>query len=74
MMMRVYGIALAREEYGILTASDGGIEFMSMGEIASKVCALPCDLEMPQMSGKETNRPFPDALSIDPSDRIQRRL
>ena len=53
MMMRVYGIALAREEYGILTASDGGIEFMSMGEIASKVCELPCDLEMPQMSGKE---------------------
>ncbi len=30
-----------------------GIEFMSMGEVASKVCALLCDLEMPQMSGKE---------------------
>ncbi len=45
-------LALAREECGILTASDGhtAIEFMSMGEVASKVCALLCDLEMPQMS------------------------
>ena len=48
-------LALAREECGILTASDGhtAIEFMSMGEVASKVCALLCDLEMPQMSGRE---------------------
>ena len=29
------------------------IEFMSTGEVASKVCALLCDLEMPQMSWKE---------------------
>ena len=69
-------LALAREECGILTASDGhtAIEFMSTGEVASKVCALLCDLEMPQMSGKVAHRPFPDALSIDPSDCIQRRL
>jgi FixJ family two-component response regulator len=26
---------------------------MSTGEVASKVCALLCDLEMPQMGGKE---------------------
>ena len=48
-------LALAREGYGILTASEGhaAIELMSAAEVASKVCALLCDLEMPQMSGKE---------------------
>ena len=48
-------LALAREGYGILTASDGhtAIELMSTGEVASKVCTLLCDLEMPQMSGKQ---------------------
>jgi DNA-binding NtrC family response regulator len=48
-------LALAREGYGILTASDGhtAIELMSMADAASKVCALLCDLEMPEMSGKQ---------------------
>jgi two-component system, response regulator FlrC len=48
-------LVLAREGYGILTASDGhtAIELMSSGEIAQKVCALLCDLEMPNVNGKE---------------------
>jgi FixJ family two-component response regulator len=38
-----------------LTASDGrtAIELMSMGDVASQVCALLCDLEMPQVNGRE---------------------
>jgi CheY-like chemotaxis protein len=48
-------LALAREGYRILTASDGhtAIELMSTEEVASTVCTVLCDLEMPQMSGKE---------------------
>ncbi len=48
-------LALAREGYQILTASDGhtAIELMSMGDIASKVRTVLCDLEMPNMTGKE---------------------
>jgi two-component system cell cycle sensor histidine kinase/response regulator CckA len=48
-------LALAREGYRILTASDGhtAIELMSTREIASTVCAVLCDLEMPHMSGKQ---------------------
>jgi len=48
-------LVLAREGYGILTASDGqtAIEIMSDGDLASKVCALLCDLEMPNVNGKE---------------------
>ena len=48
-------LVLAREGYGILTASDGhtAIELMSDGNTAAKVCALLCDLEMPHVSGKE---------------------
>lgn len=48
-------LALAREGYRILTASDGytAVELMSMKDIATNVCALLCDLEMPNMSGKE---------------------
>jgi len=47
-------LVLAREGYGVLTASDGhtAIELMSTSE-AGKVCALLCDLEMPNVSGKE---------------------
>ena len=48
-------LALAREGYGILTASDGhtAIELMYTEDTAQKVCALLCDLEMPDVSGKE---------------------
>jgi FixJ family two-component response regulator len=48
-------LVLAREGYGILTASDGhtAIELMSDGDTAVKICALLCDLEMPHVSGKE---------------------
>jgi FixJ family two-component response regulator len=48
-------LVLAREGYGVLTASDGhtAIELMSNLEAAGKVCALLCDLEMPNVSGKE---------------------
>ena len=48
-------LVLAREGYGILTASDGhtAIELMSTEDVASKVCALLCDLEMPHVNGKE---------------------
>jgi two-component system cell cycle sensor histidine kinase/response regulator CckA len=48
-------LALAREGYRILTASDGqtAIELMSTGDVASNVCTLLCDLEMPHMSGKQ---------------------
>lgn len=48
-------LALAREGYGILTASDGptAIELMYTGDAAQKVCVLLCDLEMPDVSGKE---------------------
>jgi len=48
-------LALAREGYGILTASDGhtAIELMYTEDAAQKVCALLCDLEMPDVSGKE---------------------
>lgn len=48
-------LALSREGYGILTASDGhtAIELMSTGDIAFKVCALLCDLQMPHMGGRE---------------------
>ena len=48
-------LVLAREGYGILTASDGhtAIELMSMADTSGKVCALLCDLEMPNVNGKE---------------------
>ena len=48
-------LVLAREGYGILTASDGltALELMANGDSAEKVCTLLCDLEMPNMSGKE---------------------
>jgi FixJ family two-component response regulator len=48
-------LALAREGYGILTASDGqtAIELMSMADVAAKVGVLLCDLEMPNMSGMQ---------------------
>ena len=48
-------LALIREGYGILTESDGrkAIELMSRGDAAENVCALLCDLEMPNVSGKE---------------------
>jgi CheY-like chemotaxis protein len=48
-------LVLAREGYEILTAPDGhaAIQLMSIHEVALKVCALLCDLEMPQMGGKE---------------------
>ena len=48
-------LVLAREGYGILTASDGltAIELMSSADVAAKVCALLCDLEMPNVNGRE---------------------
>lgn len=48
-------LVLSREGYGILTASDGqtAIELMSTDEGAGKVCVLLCDLEMPNVGGKE---------------------
>jgi FixJ family two-component response regulator len=48
-------LVLAREGYGVLTASDGltAIELMSTLDVAGKVCALLCDLEMPNVSGRE---------------------
>lgn len=48
-------LVLAREGYGTLTAPDGhtAIEIMSERDIASKVIALLCDLEMPNVNGKE---------------------
>jgi two-component system, response regulator YesN len=46
-------LVLAREGYGILTASDGMIamQLMESGDSAAKVCTLLCDLEMPNMGG-----------------------
>lgn len=48
-------LVLAREGYGTLTASDGQIamQLMATGDTATEVCALLCDLEMPNVSGKE---------------------
>lgn len=48
-------LALAREGYEVLTASDGhtAIELMQTGDTPQKVCALLCDLEMPDVSGRE---------------------
>lgn len=48
-------LVLAREGYGILTASDGrkAIELMSAADTSGKVCALLCDLEMPNGNGKD---------------------
>lgn len=48
-------LVLAREGYGVLTASDGqtAIELMASGDSSAKVCTLLCDLEMPNVGGKE---------------------
>lgn len=48
-------LVLAREGYGTLTASDGhmAMQLMAIGDTATTVCALVCDLEMPHVSGKE---------------------
>lgn len=48
-------LALAREGYRILTATDGhtAMELMAVAEHADEVCALICDLDMPKMDGKE---------------------
>jgi CheY-like chemotaxis protein len=53
-------LVLAREGYGILTASDGrtAIELMSVGDVASQLCTLLCDLEMPQLNGREVINHF----------------
>jgi DNA-binding NtrC family response regulator len=59
-------LVLAREGYGILTASDGkiAIELMATGDSAAKVCTLLCDLQMPNMGGKALiehfRKHFPD--------------
>ena len=63
-------LVLAREGYGILTASDGrtAMELMATADTAAKVCALICDLEMPNMGGKELidrfRKQFPDVPII----------
>ena len=53
-------LVLAREGYGILTASDGltAMALMASGDSAAKVCTLLCDLEMPNMDGKELVNSF----------------
>jgi len=53
-------LVLAREGYGILTASDGhtAIELMASSESAAKVCTLVCDLEMPNVCGRELIQHF----------------
>jgi FixJ family two-component response regulator len=59
-------LVLAREGYGILTASDGrtAIDLMATDESAGKVCVILCDLEMPNLGGKALighfRRQFPD--------------
>lgn len=59
-------LVLAREGYGILTASDGktAIELMATGDSAAQVCTLLCDLQMPNMGGKALieyfRKHFPD--------------
>ena len=48
-------LVLAREGYHVLTASDGktALDLMATHTLADKVSALLCDLEMPNMDGKE---------------------
>lgn len=48
-------IVLTRAGYEVLTAADGdeAIEMMSRADIAARVNALLCDLEMPNRSGSE---------------------
>ena len=48
-------LALSRDGFETLTASDGhtAIELMSRGDVAPKVCVLLCDLQMPEMGGRE---------------------
>lgn len=48
-------LVLAREGYGILTASDGrgAMELMASGDSAGTICTLICDLEMPDIGGRE---------------------
>ncbi len=48
-------IVLTRAGYEVLTAADGdeAIEMMSRADIAARVNALLCDLEMPNCSGSE---------------------
>ena len=48
-------LILAREGFGILTAADGrlAMELMATQETADKICTLLCDLEMPNVGGKE---------------------
>lgn len=59
-------LVLAREGYDVLTASDGksAIELMSRRDCSAKVCTVLCDLEMPDMGGKELidyfRKNFPD--------------
>jgi DNA-binding NtrC family response regulator len=59
-------LVLAREGYGVLTASDGqtAIELMATDEGAKNICTLLCDLEMPRVGGRELiehfRRHFPD--------------
>ena len=53
-------LVLAHEGYSILTASDGetAIQLMATGDNAAKVCTLLCDLQMPNMGGKELIKHF----------------
>lgn len=48
-------LALEREGYVVLAAPDGqqAIALMYTGDTAQKVCALLCDLQMPNASGNE---------------------
>jgi DNA-binding NtrC family response regulator len=48
-------LVLSREGYDVLMAPDGrtAIELMSSQENSYKVCTVLCDLEMPNVGGKE---------------------
>ncbi len=53
-------LVLSREGYEIVTASDGhtAMQLMQTGDCASKISTLLCDLEMPNMDGKQLIESF----------------
>lgn len=53
-------LVLSREGYDVLTAPDGqaALELMAKNEAAATVSVLLCDLEMPNIGGKELIRRF----------------
>lgn len=53
-------LVLSREGYNVLISRDGqtALDLMAKNEAAAKVSVLLCDLEMPNMEGKELIRQF----------------